>query len=211
MRETERNQRNLRMVECRCDCGQTCSRVLYSLKRSFGCSPRCPLVLAATSERSRTHGLWRHPLYSVWENIIQRCTNPSAPNWGRYGGRGIGVCQEWRQFANFYRDMAPGYRKGLVIDRTNNSLGYSKENCRWTSPKENTRNRTCSVVPGWVSDIAATVGIERSVVYHRVKNGWDLLRACTKPVRRSTPKGEPASVSQAPSASSEVRPAPSTA
>ena len=75
-----------------------------------------------------------------WDTMIQRTTNPKNTNFPRYGGSGIGVCEEWRVFKNFLRDM--GERpKGMSLDRVDNTLGYSMENCKWSTASEQVSNR----------------------------------------------------------------------
>lgn len=81
------------------------------------------------------HNLCGTPTYRSWQGMIQRCTNPNNPRWLDYGGRGIGVCEKWKNFSNFLDDM--GVRPvGKSLDRKDNSLGYYPENCRWSSPIE---------------------------------------------------------------------------
>ncbi len=78
--------------------------------------------------------------YEVWRNLKQRCLNPVREEYKHYGGRGIGVSKEWLDFENFFRGM--GERpSGLQLDRIDNSKGYSKDNCRWVSPRDNSFNK----------------------------------------------------------------------
>src|SRR6266705_4232652 len=85
------------------------------------------------------HGMAGTPYYKVWQAIIQRCTNPSDPNYSRYGGRGIQVCERWRDFRNFYADM--GERpEGMTLERKNNDGNYESDNCCWASRSQQMYN-----------------------------------------------------------------------
>jgi hypothetical protein len=90
-------------------------------------------------------GATKHPLHSVWKSMIARCYNSQVKSFPNYGARGITVCAEWRQsFSAFVRDM--GERpEGYTIDRQNNDLGYSPDNCVWATRLEQTHNRRTPV------------------------------------------------------------------
>lgn len=109
-------------------------RVNGKKQRSCGCS--------ADAHKS-THGFSSHPLYGVWSGIVQRCEVPSRHEYPRYGGRGISMCREWRLDASAFIEwaMKNGWEKGLHVDRIDNDLGYSPENCRIVTARQNDRNR----------------------------------------------------------------------
>lgn len=91
---------------------------------------------------------WKHykRLHSIWLNMKARCNNPNRPKYHRYGGRGIKVCAEWNEdFVCFYNwSIKNGYSPNLQLDRIDNDGDYCSENCRWTTLKENTKNRSTS-------------------------------------------------------------------
>lgn len=87
------------------------------------------------------HGMAGTKIYNIWSEMIARCCRPSHARFSDYGGRGIEVAEEWRDFVKFYADM--GDRpEGKSLERKNNDLGYSKSNCEWaTSVAQNTNKR----------------------------------------------------------------------
>ena len=119
-----------RAWECACVCGKVLAALDYNLyggkTSSCGCS------------RTR-HGLHRSRVYTSWSLMLQRCLNPKDKSYKNYGGRGITVCERWHTFDNFLEDMGvPG--PGLSIDRVDNNLGYSQDNCRWATKEEQSHN-----------------------------------------------------------------------
>ena len=92
------------------------------------------------AKSNTTHGLTKHKLYSTWAGMMHRCYKETGRSHKNYGARGITVHQDWHNVKTFINDMYPSYVEGLSIDRINNDLGYSKDNCRWTNGYIQTRN-----------------------------------------------------------------------
>lgn len=114
--------------------------------KSCGCLDRESTSGRAT-ERNRIHGMTNTPEFRSWHSMIKRCTHPSHTFWKRYGGRGITVCDRWRNgeggrsgFECFYDDMGIR-RRGLTIDRINNDGNYEPSNCRWATHSEQQKNK----------------------------------------------------------------------
>ena len=135
------------------------------------------------------HGMSSSKTYSIWSNMLTRCTNPKATYYDRYGGRGIKVCDEWLMFKQFLIDM--GEKPiGKTLERIDNEKGYFPSNCRWATPKEQAENRSSSQLITYngitqcLSDWAKQLGVQRLSLRWRIKNGWSIEEALTVPFRK---------------------------
>lgn len=181
---------------CQCDCGKlssiTSGRLATGNTQSCGC---------LAQEKRTLHGMWKSKMYRIWQGLIQRCHNAKSPHYESYGGRGIFVCEEWRQSFTSFKEW--NYSKFPEIDdlllndyqleRINNDGPYAPWNCRWATRKEqgrNTRKTKWIVVNG--ERISAAEAIERySVVkpttfWSRIRLGWDAEKALFTPANRNT-------------------------
>lgn len=133
---------------------------------------------------SFNHGRIRY----VYYDMIRRCYKETDNHYKDYGGRGITVCESWREdCCNFYKwAKDSGYKEGLQIDRIDNNKGYCPENCRWVTPKENAMNRRCTRQVTFegethtLEEWANITGISYQVLADRIyRYGWTVKRALT--------------------------------
>lgn len=131
---------------CKCECGNTkivtSTHLKSGLTKSCGCLQKERAIEAKTKHKQSSTSL-----YHRWKAIKQRCHNPNNKRYYQYGGRGIKMCDEWRNDFLTFEKWAydNGYKEELTLDRIDNDKGYAPSNCRWTSYTEQARNRSITV------------------------------------------------------------------
>lgn len=202
--EAKPDKDNRPRVRAVCACGT--QKIVYVRHLKSGASRSC-----GCKQWDGKHHRSKTRQYNIWSAMIQRCHNPNSQNFENYGGRGIHVCEEWRNsFDQFFSDMGDMESIGanLTIDRIDNSVGYKKSNCRWATRRDQSRNLRNNV---WfetsrgkmlASQIADIAGTTSSVIRYRIRNGWSgeniflppsqMNRSYSFALRRAT--SEPASI-----------------
>lgn len=169
--------------ECRCDCGATLSVLRQALvqreqKRCIACKRAADFSHGEGPRGKNT------PEYRCWQHIITRCENPRAHDYPRYGGRGIKVCERWREsYVAFLADMGRRPSSEHSIDRIDVNGHYEPGNCRWATRSEQSRNRRDRkryLYRGellGLSDLSERCGLPASVLGKRFRRGKSVEQA----------------------------------
>lgn len=167
------------MFQCLCDCGNMTIATSNNLRRNHTTSCGCTSSKKTIGDRTKSHGLKKHPLYESWLGMRNRCYWPRHNRYQYYGGKGITVCDEWKDdFIAFYKwGIANGWKRGLQIDRKENDKNYCPDNCRFSTVKQQARNRTSNViltidgVSRTAIEWAEIAGVNYEAMRQRVKKG----------------------------------------
>lgn len=179
---------------CICECGNECEVESGNLRsghtKSCGCL-QLEVVRATNATHGHTRGGKYSRAYTAWLGMRNRCYNRKSTDYPDYGGRGISVCDRWREsFENFFADMGqpPPWTS---IDRIDNARGYEPGNCRWATATEQGRNKRNNVRLAFrgrtqtMTEWAAELGIPMKRIHARLKRGWSAERALTTVPTRS--------------------------
>lgn len=160
---------NRSIWRCVCDCGNEVQHPASRLpsKKSCGCLSQENWL---STEKVETHGMSGTRVYSIWGAMKDRATNLNAPRAEDYILRGIDVDESWLEFENFYADMGDPPSENHSLDRIKNHLGYSLENCKWSTPSEQQSNRRIS------NNTSGRIGVS----YCKQTGKWKVRLNCNK-------------------------------
>lgn len=172
---------------CRCECGNHKIVPGERLRNKSGRVRSCGCLRKGIN---KTHGMTNSPEWAAWHSMRDRCHNPNAQSFHHCGGRGIEVCERWRNsFENFYADVGPKPSVKLTLDRIDNTKGYEPNNVRWATWEQQENNRRNSrwieidgerkTVPQWAKD----KNIKQVTIKARLRLGWSDRDAVLTPVR----------------------------
>lgn len=175
---------------CKCDCGnykEVGGRELVRERGTKTCN-NCPKDYSSYS--CYKHGMTGTRLYQCYKLMKNRCYNAHNKRYYLYGDRGIKVCDEWlgeNGASNFIKwALDNGYNDQLTLDRIDNNKGYSPQNCRWATRKQqsnNLRNNLRFDINGEIHtlpEISEIYNIDYKLLYSRIRNGWDIHKAISK-------------------------------
>lgn len=170
---------------CYCDCGNKDVEVRGSCLTS-GHTVSCGCYISERLIKVNTkHGGFGTRLYNIWQGMKKRCYKEDDKDYENYGGRGILICDEWKDDFSCFQEWAitSGYQENLTIDRINNNGNYEPHNCRWTTVKEQSNNKRnnhlitianrTQTLSQWLDEL----GIPKNKYLWRINNGWSELEA----------------------------------
>ncbi len=188
-----------RIWKCKCECGNIVLASTNSLRRnntkSCGCLQKEKAAISGRNSAT-THGLSKDSngkktrLFRIWMGMKTRCYNPNVVEYPRYGGKGVVICEEWKNFEAFHNwALTNGYQENLSIDRKELSGNYEPSNCRWVTDKVQCRNRTSSRIIDFngqqktLVEWAEINSMSINCLFERLKRGWSIEKALTTKIQ----------------------------
>jgi len=177
---------------CRCVCGKELEVRIASLVS--GNTKSCGCLRTESNIRKTKHGGAHDKLYRVWATMKDRCSNNNTKEYKHYGGKGVCVCETWKDYECFRSwALENGYNDGLSIDRINNDGNYEPDNCRWVTYREQSRNTSRNIFITFnnetlvLSDWANRIGVKPHTLYSRLFYAkWDIEEALTNGPNKAT-------------------------
>jgi hypothetical protein len=199
MKEIDKpNKYHRRYFVCLCDCGNTTSVSLNDLRsghtKSCGCLNR-ELSSKRYSKLMLKHGHGKKnntsKTYHSWCSMKRRCKCKTLKHYRLYGGRGIKICKRWEKFENFLKDM--GERpEGKTIDRIDVNGNYEKNNCRWSTAKQQNLNKQKTIKIMYknnlftINELSLQINIPESIIRDRLRLKWSVEKIINTPPRKYT-------------------------
>ena len=197
VRPVGRSSRDGYYWECVCDCGGKKIALAMKLRsktspvKSCGCIP-----IGAKQKHGHAIKGSRAPEYTIWANMIRRCTDPNDSSYRRYGERGINVHPLYLDYRNFIKDIGPRPTPKHSVDRINNDGNYEPGNIRWATRNEQARNRSDTRFVTFNGETrpavewAEVLNINKHTLLVRLYSlGWSVEDALTKPIRTRSVTG----------------------
>lgn len=172
----------MRKFLCVCDCGNEKEILANSLRTGASKSCGCERI-KSSRESVMKHGMSGTRPYRIWRNMISRCTVEKYDSYKWYGGKGITVCERWKDFESFWEDMGAGYNDKLTIDRINNNGNYDPNNCRWATQKEQANNTSRNRFIEFngerrtLTQWAEKMDVSAKMLDSRLRRGWSVKKA----------------------------------
>lgn len=170
----------------RCDCGKVVTKDKGSVTRGLQKTCGCKI-----DSKAITHGKTKTSEYGIWQQMKKRCHNSNGVGHHRYQGRGIKVCDRWREsFENFYEDMGDRPSNRHSIDRVDNDGDYEKGNCRWATVSEQSNNKSTNIYHDFLgqkmtlSQLLSLTDVSKTELHRRLNSGMSVYMAITKPTKK---------------------------
>ena len=186
IKKAGKSKNNKTLWLCKCDCGN--EKICIGNDLITGRTKSCGCLRKKGSQR--THGFRYTRLYYIWQGIKKRCLNKNTPNYCIYGGRGIAICDEWKNDFKVFHDwaFANGYdenvkRGDCTIERIDVNGNYEPSNCRWATMKEQCRNTKSNKLITYnnetrcLMDWSYILNINYGTLLNRFKKGWTIEKA----------------------------------
>lgn len=181
------NGRHDIVYKCLCDCGKTKDVLAVHLRSGHTKSCGCYREEKA-SDTMRKHGDSKSRLFVIWKNMKARCLNKNKPDYRLYGGRGITIDDSWKNDYVAFKEWANenGYNDALSLDRIDVNSGYSPDNCRWVTQKQQCNNTRRNIRISYNGEVhtlkewSEITGIKYGTLCSRIYRGWDIEKALTR-------------------------------